>query len=279
MYAATVTGLSGSCHRQAGQWLAPEMSDDLDVNALRAVFAPRLMLQIEGDSNGSLVSFTTMLLALTARARHGVGQFVATTLANANLYCFADDFTRYDGKVPVAVPDRESYGLHALYRLYQAETGWIFLAAPSDPEWRSLIDVLARPELGDDPRFSDQAARAAHDEELSAILGGAIARRPAAYWEKELSERDVGVAEVASGTASQFTATERGLLDCGLTFEVEDPTFGPVVRHGLPVKMSITPGRVGAPCLAGQHTDAILTELGYSSDQIADLKARGVAFS
>jgi crotonobetainyl-CoA:carnitine CoA-transferase CaiB-like acyl-CoA transferase len=220
-----------------------------------------------------------MLLALTARARHGIGQFVATTLANANLYCFADDFTRFDGKVALAVPDRDSYGLHALYRLYEAETGWIFLAAPSDSEWTGLIDALGRPELGDDPRFSDRAARAAHDGELSAILGEAISRRPASGWEKELSVRDVGVAEVASSPASQFTATERGLLDSGLTFTVDDPTFGHLVRHGLPVKMSMTPGRVGAPCLAGQHTDSILTELGYASDRIADLKARGVVFS
>ncbi len=81
------------------------------------------------------------------------------------------------------------------------------------------------------------------------------------------------------GTASQFTATERGLLDSGLTFQVEDPTFGPVVRHGVPVKMSMTPGRVGAACLTGQHTDAILAELGYGPDQIADLKGRRVVFS
>jgi crotonobetainyl-CoA:carnitine CoA-transferase CaiB-like acyl-CoA transferase len=278
MYAATATGLAGSCHRQAAAWLDPKMSEGLDANALRAVVAPRLMLQIEGDSNGSLVFLTTMLLALTARSRHGNGQFVAATLANANLYCFADDFTRFEGKAPVAVPDRESYGLNALYRLYPALTGWIFLAAPNESEWRSLIDALGRPELGDDPRFCDPAARSAHDVDLSAILGEAIAGRSAAEWEKALSARDIGVAEVAPGTASQFSATEPGLLESGLTFEVEDPTFGPVVRHGLPVKMSMTPGRVGAACLAGQHTDSILTQLGYSAGQIADLKARGIVF-
>ena len=55
------------------------------------------------------------------------------------------------------------------------------------------------------------------DAELSAILGEAIAGRAAADWERQLSARDVGVAEVAAGTASQFTATEQGLLDSGLT--------------------------------------------------------------
>jgi crotonobetainyl-CoA:carnitine CoA-transferase CaiB-like acyl-CoA transferase len=163
--------------------------------------------------------------------------------------------------------------------LYEAKTGWIFLAAPNESEWRSLVDELGRPELRIDPRFCDATARAAHDGELCAILGEAISRRSAADWEKELSARDVGVAEVAPGTASQFTATEPGLLDSGLTFNVEDPTFGPVVRHGIPVKMSVTPGRVGPACLTGQHTDSILTELGYGSDRIADLKARGVVFS
>jgi crotonobetainyl-CoA:carnitine CoA-transferase CaiB-like acyl-CoA transferase len=279
MYATTATAMSGSCHRQAGGWLAPEMSDGLDVNALRALIAPRLMLQIEGDSNGSLVFCTTLLLALVARARHGIGQFVSGTLANANLYFLADDFTRFEGKVPMATPDSESYGLHALYRLYPAQTGWIFLAAPQQSEWRLLIEVLGRPELGDDPRFSDPAARALHDGELAALLGQAIATRPAADWERELSARDIGAAEVAPGTASRFTATEPGLLDSGLTFEVEDPTFGSVIRHGVPVKMSLTPGRVAPACLTGQHTDSILAELGYAPEQIEDLKGRRVVFA
>ncbi len=279
MYAATAAALAGSCHRQAAAWLAPEMSDGLDATALRAAIAPRIMLPTEGDSNGSLVFFTTTLLALLARSRHGIAQFVSGTLANANLYFLADDFTRFEGKSPVVTPNSESYGLHALYRLYPARTGWIFLAAPTQPEWRSLIEALGRSELGDDPRFCDPSARATHDGELVAILGEAIAMRSAADWERDLSARDIGAAEVAPGTASQFTATEHGLLDSGLTFEVEDPTFGPVVRHGLPVKMSMTPGRPAPACLTGQHTDSILAELGYAPDQVADLKARRVVFA
>jgi crotonobetainyl-CoA:carnitine CoA-transferase CaiB-like acyl-CoA transferase len=279
MYAATAAALAGTCHRQAAPWLAPEMSDGLDANALRAAIAPRIMLPTEGDSNGSLVFFTTTLLALLARSRHGIAQFVSGTLTNANLYFLADDFTRFVGKAPVPTPDSESYGLHALYRLYQAQSGWIFLAAPTQSEWTRLIDALGRPNLGDDPRFCDPAARAVHDAELVAVLQEALEARAAADWEHHLSARDIGAAEVAPGTASQFTATEPGLLESGLTFRVEDPTFGPVVRHGIPVEMSATPGRVAAACLTGQHTDSILAELGYGPDQIADLKARRVVFA
>ena len=62
MYAATATALSGKLLSTGRAWLTPEVSDDLDANALRAGFGPRLMLQIEGDSNGSLVFLTTILL-------------------------------------------------------------------------------------------------------------------------------------------------------------------------------------------------------------------------
>jgi crotonobetainyl-CoA:carnitine CoA-transferase CaiB-like acyl-CoA transferase len=278
MYAVTATALAGSWHRHAGYWLRPEMTDGLDVAELRAILAPRLSSRAEGDSNGSLVFLTTILLGLTARARHGGGQLATSSLATANLYSLADDFTRFEGKVPLVQADPEFYGHHALYRLYPARTGWVFLAAPTGTEWRALIDILGRPELAADPRFADRAARAAHDDELAAVVADVLRSRSAAEWERTLSAADVGCAEVFEGTVSEFTATERRLLESGLTFEVDDPTFGRVIRHGVPATFSATPGRVAPSCLAGQDTDRILAGLGYSPEQITDLRADRVVF-
>ena len=278
MYAVAATALAGSYHRHAGYWLKAEINDGFDVPELRAVLAPRISSRPEGDANGSLLNLTAILLALTARTRHGISQFVTTNLANANIYSLADDFTQFEGKQPIALSDPEFFGTHALYRLYQAKTGWIFLAAPNPSEWIAVLDEIGHPELAEDPRFSSPSARTAHDKELIEILQEVVATRPAATWERDLSSRDVGCAEVFEGSASEFTATDSRLRESGLTFEIDDPTFGRVIRHGLPVKLSDTPGRVAPPCLTGQHTDTILSSIGYRPDQIAALRARRVVF-
>jgi formyl-CoA transferase/CoA:oxalate CoA-transferase len=58
---------------------------------------------------------------------------------------------------------------------------------------------------------------------------------------------------------------------------VEHPVLGPIRQVGLPMKLSVTPGSIRtAPPLLGEHTDEILTELGYDAATVADLRARGV---
>ena len=77
---------------------------------------------------------------------------------------------------------------------------------------------------------------------------------------------------------SAFTVMDPVMRETGLVAEIEHPTLGPLLRHGLPVQFSETPGRVGTSCLRGEHTEAVLTELGYSADEIARLLADEVVF-
>jgi len=68
------------------------------------------------------------------------------------------------------------------------------------------------------------------------------------------------------------------LRETGLVVEIEHPVFEKVLRHGLTVAFSETPGRLAPCCLCGEQTEKILGELGYSSDEIAKLKADAVVF-
>ena len=77
---------------------------------------------------------------------------------------------------------------------------------------------------------------------------------------------------------SEFTCTDPVLRETGLVVEVDHPTFGTILRAGPPVVLSDTPGRVAAGCLLGEHTQAILTERGYTAAQIDDLTDRKVVF-
>ena len=72
------------------------------------------------------------------------------------------------------------------------------------------------------------------------------------------------------------TSFDPVLRESGLTVAFEHPLFGEMVRAAPPVAFSDTPGRVGPPCVRGEHNHAILAELGYGDAQIASLEARGV---
>ena len=75
----------------------------------------------------------------------------------SNAYALSEHFIDYPGRPPRAMPDAGVHGLHALYRLYQTEDGWIFVAAPDDRDFARLCEALGQPGLREDTRFSTRA--------------------------------------------------------------------------------------------------------------------------
>jgi crotonobetainyl-CoA:carnitine CoA-transferase CaiB-like acyl-CoA transferase len=275
LYAGPAAATSGCYHRQAGYWLNPALAAGRNVDELKSL-AGKLQPPVDGDSNAALAVLSALSLALYHQRRTGQGQSVSTSMIAGNAYAYADDYTRYAGKPRTPLPDPAQQGIHALYRIYPALTGWVFVAAPSQQEWERLATTLGRPELCRDQRFLSAGGRAAHDDELVTELTELFAERPSSDWECIMAEEGLAVVEVFGGSMADFTNTDPVLRETGLVGEVEHPIFGPVLRHGVPVKFSETPGRLEAGCLLGQHTDAILVELGHGPEQIAELKAKGV---
>jgi crotonobetainyl-CoA:carnitine CoA-transferase CaiB-like acyl-CoA transferase len=186
---------------------------------------------------------------------------------------------RYEGKVPLPMTDPDLNGISALYRLYEAAGGWVFLAAPRQEEWEVLARTVGRADLLTDARFATSEELAAKDEALAAELGSVFATRKADEWEALLVSEGVACVEPYPATMSEFTATDPVLRETGLSAEVDHPTFGRIVRHGLPVRFSETPGRLAPGCVLAQHTRPILEELGYSPERIAELEDKQVVLT
>jgi formyl-CoA transferase/CoA:oxalate CoA-transferase len=147
------------------------------------------------------------------------------------------------------------------------------IAAGNDKLFQRLTEVLGVPELAADPRFSGNPDRVRHRDDLIPLLEAALARRGSAEWTPLLDAAGVPCAPIATVeealTSPQATARD-------MVVELDHPTVGRLSTVGSPLKLGHTPVRVRtAPPLLGQHTDEVLAEVGYTSREIADLRAAG----
>jgi crotonobetainyl-CoA:carnitine CoA-transferase CaiB-like acyl-CoA transferase len=273
IYAGTAASGAGSVHRQAAYWLDPELNKSLDAMTAQTLVAPRMRNLTDGDANAAVSVLSAILFGLRHQQRTGEGQFVATSMLGGNALAYADDFNRYANKPPVRQADPEQLGLEATYRLYEARKGWVFLALTGQAEWEGFTKLASRPDLQDDPRFATVADRQAHDAELASELEALFRQRPASEWELLLTPGHVGCVAVTEQSQSETMVSDETLRAMGLVAEIEHPVFGPLLRYAPPARLSVTPGRVAPASTIAQHTAAILTELGYTEDEIAKLAA------
>ena len=143
----------GGAYYQAGGAPAMVVSDDIEV--LRET-ARQLMRanEVNPDPNTSLVIATAAMLGLYVQRTQGIGQHIQCNMMGANAYANFDDFVSYEGKPERPNPLTGLYGLNATYRLYPAASGWVFLACPSQHEWRNMVRTMGADALLDDARFA-----------------------------------------------------------------------------------------------------------------------------
>jgi crotonobetainyl-CoA:carnitine CoA-transferase CaiB-like acyl-CoA transferase len=278
-YAPTIGAGSGLVMRNIGT--AIEERPGLTLREIRAD-AMRLSgagttEYAQADGISALTAASAMALGLLVRDMAGTGQEMLTTMLTSTAHALADDMVEYKERPPGQAADPQLLGYSALYRLYQAADEWIYLAAPSLRDWDALCAALPNgADLAEDGRFADAASREINDTVLAEMLESVFASMPPQHWEDTLLAADVGCMVAHREPPERVLQSDEFAGAADMLVEVEHPTFGEHVRLRPYVSFSRSSTVAEPGVLAGQHTDAILNELGYSVEAIADLRERKI---
>ncbi|MEI6137535.1 MAG: CoA transferase, partial [Chloroflexota bacterium] len=235
---------------------------------------------IDPDPCASMAAQTAALLALRARQVTGQGQQVFASMLSANQYANSDDALSYAGKADRLIIDGQVLGTSALRRLYEAGGGWICISAESDDHFTKLCNASGRTDLLNDARFATAAARGKHDAELISALEALFATESASHWERSLIAAGVGCVEANNDESSAaFWLEDEQVKANDLAPTARHMILGEYQRWGALVSFEKNQCTLGGGVIAGEHTDELLAELGFSTESIADLRARKIVWS
>jgi crotonobetainyl-CoA:carnitine CoA-transferase CaiB-like acyl-CoA transferase len=236
---------------------------------------PSMILPGLGDELGGLMCAWGVCLALFAREKTGKGQLVDTSLMGsvvALLGHLISGTAMLNQEFPRFV--RTNMG-NAMYNHYCCKDGKWLAIAHLDPDrwWAKVCGALGLENLIDDPKFSTFAARSDNRRELVAIFDEVFASKTRDEWMQILQKHGCIYTPVQN---IPEVVEDPQLLANNYVIEVDHPNYGHTKTMGFPWDLSETPAswRRRAPNL-GEHTDEVLTEIGYSKEELAKLKDEG----
>jgi crotonobetainyl-CoA:carnitine CoA-transferase CaiB-like acyl-CoA transferase len=228
----------------------------------------RMGLSIVDYSTGTMCALALLAGILEAR-KSGRGRDLDVSLYDVALHLLNYPAAWYlnDALVTERVA-RSAHPFIVPSQLYRTKDGWIFIMAQTQRFWEKLAEALGRADLK--AQYPDFAARREHRDALTKILDAEFGKRSTEDWLARL----------------------RGTIPCGPVYDLPQALDNPhfLERGGVQVfnhpdkpgfKLVASPFRIGEPLPAqrapklGEHTDALLQELGYANTEIERLKAEG----
>ena len=213
-------------------------------------------------------------VGVLAALRAGVGQRIDVSLLESTLAALINQ--AQNAFATGAQPQRRGNAHPNIvpYETFATSDGEIAVAVATERQWRRLCVALGLNELIDDPRFVDNGARVRHRDELRPLLAASFGSRPSAEWLAALDAAQIPCGPVNDVLAA-FAQPQAVAREMRVT--VEHPVLGPVEQIGLPYTLSATPASIrSAPPILGEHSEAILLELGYDATERHGLRRDGV---
>jgi crotonobetainyl-CoA:carnitine CoA-transferase CaiB-like acyl-CoA transferase len=223
------------------------------------------------DHIGSMNMTVGILAALYSRESSGQGQRIDVSLLGGQIYAQASEYTAY--LMTGQIPGRSNAGhplLPMAYGVLKTANGHIALVGVLPDKREAFYKAAGVPELINDERFAPIIYTTEIRKSLFELLAPGFRKRTTEEWGQILDDMEVRYAPVND---YEQAANDHLVLENNYIVELEDSSGNTRRVVGSPIRMSATPPQVSAEApQLGQHTEEILLELGYSWEEIAELR-------
>lgn len=227
------------------------------------------------DNISAVAAALGAMIALHARITSGRGQVVDLAIIEPMLAMLGPQLLVFDQLGLITERAGNQSENNAPRNTYlTADARWVAISSSATSVAARVMTLVGRPEYLDEPWFNSGEGRAAHADELDGAVASWIAQRSLSV---VLSEFEAVQAAIAPVNDISQVIEDSQYNAIGAIATVPDEDFGPVRMQNVLFRMSETPGVVRHTGRKhGQDTDRILDELGYSFDDVKELRAQGI---
>jgi crotonobetainyl-CoA:carnitine CoA-transferase CaiB-like acyl-CoA transferase len=225
------------------------------------------------DTSAGLLLANAIVLALLDRERTGEGQWVSTSLIEAQIYMLDFQAARYliSGEVPGQ--EGNSHPTGAGTGMFQTADGYINVAAAGELVWARFCKAADAEDLLTDPDYATPAGRVKNRKAILVRVAEIMRRHPNDYWLKVMDKAGVPCGPI--NTIDKVFADPQ-VQHLGIATPIDHPKYGPQKVVGQPIHLSRypQPDKLRHTPEPGEHTEEILEGLGYDAKAIAALRAK-----